>query len=133
EHVYEINVFVVLLVQESFILFGRHIHVVIYQFLGLLRGPPLFPYTTLFRSRRGANAVGGFLDVELLGQREHRALGRAVAGTAERSEEHTSELQSLRHLVCRLLREKKKEQMAINPNITTNHSITKPPDSRSKT
>src|SRR5262245_64698025 len=73
-------------------------------FLMLLRPPrsTLFPYTTLFRSlrprpRRGPRA-------------------RLVPGPhgvrparAERSEEHTSELQSLRHLVCRLLLEKKKE------------------------
>src|SRR5262245_64611558 len=78
--------------------------------------PTLFPYTTLFRS-------------EAQHQREHpRAARRAVtevvavrhdvdlrhghrdAAAETRSEEHTSELQSLRHLVCRLLLEKKKRK-----------------------
>src|SRR5258705_6077235 len=93
----------------------------------MIRRPPrstLFPYTTLFRSGRprplcpsspsgsgqvGQDAAAGLVaafqrdfadDVELAG----------VAGLGQllRSEEHTSELQSLRHLVCRLLLEKKK-------------------------
>src|SRR5437899_12924714 len=69
-------------------------------FFLMIRRPPrstLFPYTTLFRSdARPAAADRAFRRVV------HR--GRA----ADRSEEHTSELQSLRHLVCRLLLEKKK-------------------------
>src|SRR5258705_3923447 len=67
----------------------------------MIRRPPrstLFPYTTLFRSLlralRPAPAVAGA-----------RVAGQPGVG---RSEEHTSELQSLRHLVCRLLLEKKK-------------------------
>src|SRR3989441_7381535 len=82
----------------------------------MIRRPPrstLFPYTTLFRSRRRAR-----------GGRRHggaapRAAVRAVPPpdrlrcrvdrAARRSEEHTSELQSLAYLVCRLLLEKKKE------------------------
>src|SRR5205814_5751660 len=67
--------------------------------------PTLFPYTTLFRSladAHGADLVGFHeLDVQTLAER----LGQAGGGI--RSEEHTSELQSLRHLVCRLLLEKK--------------------------
>src|SRR5256885_9781335 len=77
----------------------------------MIRRPPrstLFPYTTLFRSRG-------------LGVRrrpERRARGRRIipcpdsevpSGAAERSEEHTSELQSPCNLVCRLLLEKKKK------------------------
>src|SRR5438045_6419057 len=65
----------------------------------MIRRPPrptLFPYTTLFRSRAGR---GGAPDAARGGRRWH--------GGA-RSEEHTSELQSLRQLVCRLLLEKKK-------------------------
>src|SRR5262245_63703825 len=64
----------------------------------------LFPYTTLFRSS------GGFW------ARDRRGAGQVVGadvleeGANARSEEHTSELQSLRHLVCRLLLEKKKER-----------------------
>src|SRR5229473_1384786 len=56
----------------------------------------LFPYTTLFRSR-AARFEGGRVRRGLLG-----------GGPAPRSEEHTSELQSLAYLVCRLLLEKKK-------------------------
>src|SRR3712207_7932223 len=76
----------------------------------MIRRPPrstLFPYTTLFRSRRCAAA--GDMAVAAAGVR------RAVRGTAgpapgterARSEEHTSELQSRQYLVCRLLLEKK--------------------------
>src|SRR5436853_1041232 len=73
----------------------------------MIRRPPrstLFPYTTLFRSAgakldsfRGCGAVC-------------RNAVPAQRWTAFRSEEHTSELQSLRHLVCRLLLEKKKKK-----------------------
>src|SRR5262245_64325276 len=74
----------------------------------MIRRPPrstLFPYTTLFRSSRvmvapfGAFVGGGTVKV--------RYASMAFSG---RSEEHTSELQSLRHLVCRLLLEKKKKK-----------------------
>src|SRR5215831_3767997 len=68
-------------------------------FFLMIRRPPrstLFPYTTLFRSMKDAVA-GARPDVRA----ERRGLG------LHRSEEHTSELQSLRHLVCRLLLEKK--------------------------
>src|SRR5437899_5332886 len=74
----------------------------------MIRRPPrstLFPYTTLFRSEaeaHGADLAGG---LRML-QQELRC-GDEVFGDF-RSEEHTSELQSLRHLVCRLLLEKKK-------------------------
>src|SRR3989442_4100927 len=70
----------------------------------MIRRPPrstLFPYTTLFRS-----ALPLFLDTT------GTILATALAGPGEcgRSEEHTSELQSRPHLVCRLLLEKKKER-----------------------
>src|SRR5439155_13456307 len=58
----------------------------------------LFPYTTLFRSRRG-------LDLVLPGTANLRGVARL--GYWTRSEEHTSELQSRGHLVCRLVLEKK--------------------------
>src|SRR5436853_5521567 len=67
----------------------------------MIRRPPrstLFPYTTLFRS--GARCAVAGPRGEGAGGARHRA--------GIRSEEHTSELQSLRHLVCRLLLEKKK-------------------------
>src|SRR5471030_715850 len=66
----------------------------------MIRLPPrstLFPYTTLFRSM--LNEIGSVAKVP-------EFIKRVKAG--DRSEEHTSELQSLRHLVCRLLLEKKK-------------------------
>src|SRR3989449_6241016 len=74
----------------------------------MIRRPPrstLFPYTTLFRShhpRVGMRAQHGTQQV----------VGRADVGdpVAHRSEEHTSELQSRLHLVCRLLLEKKKKK-----------------------
>src|SRR5262249_60687388 len=78
-------------------------------FLMIRRPPrsPLFPYTTLFRSVVGhARQPGRPEGVARLGYRvllERRARLR-------RSEEHTSELQSLTNLVCRLLLEKKKQQ-----------------------
>src|SRR2546425_12408899 len=81
-------------------------------FFLMIRRPPrstLFPYTTLFRSNRYGRprrvADQAVVDV-------HLAPGCRVdeqpCGRRERSEEHTSELQSLAYLVCRLLLEKKK-------------------------
>src|SRR5437899_8588270 len=75
----------------------------------ILRPPrsTLFPYTTLFRS----SFVRIFMRLgDSLRDRLHFRCGLAFvrAGFQSRSEEHTSELQSLRHLVCRLLLEKKK-------------------------
>src|SRR5438309_5184561 len=86
----------------------------------MIRRPPrstLFPYTTLFRSRAGGGGADRALRRAFPRERGARTLdpappaGRAhavVAADQERSEEHTSELQSQFHLVCRLLLEKKK-------------------------
>src|SRR3712207_7899247 len=89
----------------------------------MIRRPPrstLFPYTTLFRSLGAATYLAwvwareGDPLVPFTIQREdfHRGfadpVGRLVEGLRERSEEHTSELQSRQYLVCRLLLEKKK-------------------------
>src|SRR2546425_8881209 len=78
----------------------------------MIRRPPrstLFPYTTLFRSRLHAAIVGERHGAPAgVGQREVR---RALAHAQIRSEEHTSELQSLAYLVCRLLLEKKKNNI----------------------
>src|SRR5437899_6701511 len=89
----------------------------------MLRRPPrstLFPYTTLFRSAieggASATAVSQGASPARAGACDWRPQeppsDRAVTDAAvnRRSEEHTSELQSLRHLVCRLLLEKKKTQ-----------------------
>src|SRR5205814_3431558 len=73
----------------------------------MIRRPPrstLFPYTTLFRSQ--ACAHDPQVAVHAI-----RNLARMGFGVVSRSEEHTSELQSLRHLVCRLLLEKKKNKV----------------------
>src|SRR5438876_4617246 len=71
----------------------------------MLRPPPrstLFPYTTLFRSRESIAAVT--TAIRDLGSKSEQIGGIGL----RRSEEHTSELQSPVHLVCRLLLEKKK-------------------------
>src|SRR2546423_5415033 len=80
----------------------------------MIRRPPrstLFPYTTLFRSLRRLRSTAAA---------SRRTLARASLSTSPalnwrsvvRSEEHTSELQSLAYLVCRLLLEKKKQKPA---------------------
>src|SRR5258708_13329188 len=99
----------------------------------MIRRPPrstLFPYTTLFRSvfDRGA---GPALQVDIP---QLPGLFRvpAYAGDhhQDRSEEHTSELQSPDHLVCRLLLEKKKntpQQSAAHTSHTLHHPTPSPP------
>src|SRR2546425_3877708 len=76
----------------------------------MIRRPPrstLFPYTTLFRST--PDAVAAFAGrARLMGRRCSSIVGLAPA--VMRSEEHTSELQSLAYLVCRLLLEKKNDE-----------------------
>src|SRR5205809_5807623 len=74
----------------------------------MIRRPPrstLFPYTTLFRSVARGHHVGAGGEDLPRDRRRHPEAARGV-----RSEEHTSELQSRLHLVCRLLLEKKKKQ-----------------------
>src|SRR5947199_5986421 len=86
-------------------------------FFSMIRQPPrstLFPYTTLFRSRAQVRSM----HTGLIACHDHGAAGGDLAcslHTAARSEEHTSELQSLRHLVCRLLLEKKKDHRPPEP------------------
>src|SRR2546422_4166514 len=80
----------------------------------MIRRPPrstLFPYTTLFRS-----LVPRFVE-KTAGQFIPFRVGRPLQHA--RSEEHTSELQSRLHLVCRLLLEKKKRNICSNQNRTT--------------
>src|SRR2546429_5213396 len=79
----------------------------------MIRRPPrstLFPYTTLFRSGVKERRTGEHLAVEHGRVRERRTEELGPRGHVNdiRSEEHTSELQSRLHLVCRLLLEKKK-------------------------
>src|SRR5258706_11105736 len=75
----------------------------------MIRRPPrstLFPYTTLFRSVMGKNRP---IDLD-----SHRNREFCYRPAIDRSEEHTSELQSLTNLVCRLLLEKKKNNNTKN-------------------
>src|SRR2546422_6513653 len=86
----------------------------------MIRRPPrstLFPYTTLFRSRRHPHrrrSLGDRQELRSGGRHPGRSQGHAAralrGGAPPRSEEHTSELQSRLHLVCRLLLEKKKKK-----------------------
>src|SRR2546430_8333582 len=95
----------------------------------MIRRPPrstLFPYTTLFRSRISAGLVAGWKvhRIRDLVERRRSALENSrsgwkagavveVTGGVQRSEEHTSELQSQSNLVCRLLLEKKKSTKSV--------------------
>src|SRR2546429_6486343 len=96
------------------------IHVFFFFFL-MIRRPPrstLFPYTTLFRSNRppGASAARG-------SKLSFLPAGRSRSWFCPRSEEHTSELQSRLHLVCRLLLEKKKKKTTHNMTHSNSHLI----------
>src|SRR5258705_1318236 len=102
----------------------------------MIRRPPrftLFPYTTFFRSITflsfSGPCVAGSIrkrrDDEIcaeLGADPHRR-GLACRAEFSRSEEHTSELQSLRHLVCRLLLEKKKRPIHSTRMIEDTHDV----------
>src|SRR5436305_8946043 len=86
----------------------RHHGVCLFFFFVVMRRPPrstLFPYTTLFRSEKFAKVTH---------RRQMMSLANAMTEEEflefDRSEEHTSELQSRPHLVCRLLLEKKKSR-----------------------
>src|SRR3989454_5039488 len=96
----------------------------------MIRRPPrstLFPYTTLFRSQppdvEQRRAGGDRLLVRGRGPREPRDREPdRLARAPDRSEEHTSELQSPCNLVCRLLLEKKKkEKKCVLPHSVTDH------------
>src|SRR5258706_9460269 len=88
---------------------------ILYFFFLMIRRPPrstLFPYTTLFRSysdrARLPSALSPFAESSFL--RSLQLFAESLIRRKVRSEEHTSELQSLTNLVCRLLLEKKKKQ-----------------------
>src|SRR3989449_7746474 len=100
----------------------------------MIRRPPrstLFPYTTLFRSRgkgrawpdrrdhQGTPGVGAARPSGLAGEgtRPHTPETPTGRPAGQRSEEHTSELQSRLHLVCRLLLEKKKKNINLRQTI----------------
>src|SRR5258708_26774862 len=109
------------------------LYIFLFFFFLMIRRPPrstLFPYTTLFRSRNKRMSakmlsvrIAGLILCAILFATENTAFGQTTGFTYQgslkgsgspRSEEHTSELQSPDHLVCRLLLEKKKTKTAPN-------------------
>src|SRR2546429_5503299 len=104
-------------------------------FFLMIRRPPrstLFPYTTLFRSHRAVETtrdpavLDGFgvlpRSARWIGHYPIRVRG-TFGGSIARSEEHTSELQSRLHLVCRLLLEKKKKHINIDHTYCTSSAL----------
>src|SRR2546430_8523695 len=94
----------------------------------MIRRPPrstLFPYTTLFRSDIGADEKAAPAVVSGTLQPGQDALGIDYNndGKGNRSEEHTSELQSQSNLVCRLLLEKKKKKSLLKCNWTVSKRL----------
>src|SRR5258708_24907813 len=84
----------------------------------MIRRPPrstLFPYTTLFRSRAPRSAIWR--------SASRISIRNALNSSSARSEEHTSELQSPDHLVCRLLLEKKKYVASPAMHNASSHKI----------
>src|SRR5437899_8912732 len=94
-------------------MFFLSLQILHFLFFLMIRRPPtstLFPYTTLFRSLFSAAAAGFALRKLRAETAEQQSRKQKLQRKEKRrSEEHTSELQSLRHLVCRLLLEKKKK------------------------
>src|SRR3712207_7920815 len=107
------------------------LHAYVYFFFLMIRRPPrstLFPYTTLFRSAHTPGTIAALTDpvTNLSAHELVLAAGGPLGGGArpcrgggggaafgQRSEEHTSELQSRQYLVCRLLLEKKKNTCTV--------------------
>src|SRR2546422_7233028 len=98
----------------------------------MIRRPPrstLFPYTTLFRSRSSrkarclptCNGIPRLPRVSMPGGSNRFVTVHFGCSTRFRSEEHTSELQSRLHLVCRLLLEKKKKKQLTKTRTITHH------------
>src|SRR2546429_3033578 len=93
----------------------------------MIRRPPrstLFPYTTLFRSPHPCSLSTGLSGVQRVtssaeGHPGHSGYSRYPPRILCRSEEHTSELQSRLHLVCRLLLEKKKQTSHRHPGCSS--------------
>src|SRR2546425_4793866 len=93
-----------------------HVFFFFFFFFLMIRRPPrstLFPYTTLFRSASMARRI---LECSLATSFRYSSISLI------RSEEHTSELQSLAYLVCRLLLEKKKKKIKLIIHKTNNNT-----------
>src|SRR5690348_18164065 len=99
----------------------------------MMRRPPrstLFPYTTLFRSEQVADVATAQLRLGVALEKNGdlaRAADLFSAAAPRRSEEHTSELQSPVHLVCRLLLEKKNNKVEISTSMQSTSLL--PPSS----
>src|SRR2546422_10332778 len=94
-----------------FFFISRCSHLFFFFFFLMIRRPPrstLFPYTTLFRSEAGEMLTQASFMVKNNDKQFQKFT--LPKGASFRSEEHTSELQSRLHLVCRLLLEKKKNK-----------------------
>src|SRR5256885_17044079 len=110
---------------ERFVANACASRICVFFFFLMIRRPPrstLFPYTTLFRSRIFGQEFQGHAPPEfcVLGF-IHHAHAAAAQFAEDRSEEHTSELQSPCNLVCRLLLEKKKTRV-VNTSMNAYHS-----------
>src|SRR5258707_4397039 len=98
----------------------------------MIRRPPrstLFPYTTLFRSHIVQQLAGALVARRDIGRHrlQHDVVDRpGDLRVLQRSEEHTSELQSRQYLVCRLLLEKKKKLVKVTASIVHFGLVTSP-------
>src|SRR2546429_1852930 len=113
--------------QSAWSSFSRACRLLFFFFL-MIRRPPrstLFPYTTLFRSPAFAGPGTGTQAVKSANDKIAGLLKQKVA----RSEEHTSELQSRLHLVCRLLLEKKKSLLIYDQAARQRGTYVFPPNS----
>src|SRR5262249_62415993 len=112
----------------SLVICPLHVHLLLPSlslFFLMIRPPPrstLFPYTTLFRSPLLVIIQDGAAPALI--RRQVVARHAVAIGHRDRSEEHTSELQSLTNLVCRLLLEKKKRKTRKNHTHNTNNCQT---------
>src|SRR2546422_910698 len=122
-------VYLHIILHQSLLLFSSHVLLLFFFFFFLMiRRPPrstLFPYTTLFRSRSRIQPTSRWATLTSVSSGAMKmtcVIFRATQGAPPgRSEEHTSELQSRLHLVCRLLLEKKKKNTHENK---VNHNTT---------
>src|SRR5690606_41796599 len=103
-------------------------------FFFMTRRPPrstLFPYTTLFRSPcQGLGTQSAPIISSLTAESETKTVPLSPFGGKQRSEEHTSELQSRENLVCRLLLEKKKHRQRTATRHSNRQAVMREPANR---